>query len=38
VVTIAGFVASAFSSLRFRQSLTVYEMTLPYTESDLDAK
>jgi ABC-type lipoprotein release transport system permease subunit len=35
VVTVAGFVAAAFSSLRFRQSLIVYEMTLPYLESDL---
>ena len=35
VVTLAGFLAAAFSSLRFRQSLEVYEMTLPYLESDL---
>ena len=35
VVTVAGFGAAAFSSLRFRQSLVVYEMTLPYLESDL---
>ena len=34
VVTVAGFVAAAFSSLRFRQPLIVYEMTLPYLESD----
>jgi ABC-type lipoprotein release transport system permease subunit len=36
LVTVAGFVAAAFSSLRFRQPLTVYEMTLPFMESDLD--
>lgn len=35
VVTAAGFLAAAFSSLRFRQALTVYEMTLPYLEADL---
>jgi len=35
VVTMAGFLAAAFSSLRFRQPLIVYEMTLPYLESDL---
>ena len=35
VVTLAGFLAAALSSLRFRQSLGVYEMTLPYLESDL---
>ena len=34
VVTAAGFAAAAFSSLRFTQPLTVYEMTLPYLESD----
>ena len=35
VVTVAGFAAAVFSSLRFRQPLRVYEMTLPYLESDL---
>jgi ABC-type lipoprotein release transport system permease subunit len=35
VVTLAGFVAAAFASLRFRPSLLVYEMTLPYLESNL---
>jgi ABC-type lipoprotein release transport system permease subunit len=35
VVTVAGFAAAVFASLRFRQSLGVYEMTLPYMESDL---
>ena len=35
VVTAAGFIAAAFSSLRFRQALGVYELTLPYLESDL---
>jgi ABC-type antimicrobial peptide transport system permease subunit len=35
VVTAAGFIAAALSSLRFRESLVVYEMTLPYLESDL---
>jgi len=35
VVTVAGFIAAAFASLRFRPSLLVYEMTLPYLESDL---
>jgi ABC-type lipoprotein release transport system permease subunit len=34
VVTVAGFAAAALSSLRFRQPLIVYEMTLPYLESD----
>ena len=34
VVTVASFAAAAFSSLRFRQPLMVYEMTLPYLESD----
>jgi len=34
VVTVAGFVAAALSSLRFRQPLIVYEMTLPFLESD----
>ena len=33
VVTAAGFVAAAFSSLRFRQPLVVHQMTLPYLES-----
>ncbi len=33
VVTVASFVAAALSSLRFRQPLMVYEMTLPYLES-----
>ncbi len=35
VVTVAGFAAAASSSLRFRQPLVVYAMTLPYLESDL---
>jgi ABC-type lipoprotein release transport system permease subunit len=35
VVTAAGFIAASFSSLRFRQPMVVYEMTLPYLESDL---
>jgi ABC-type lipoprotein release transport system permease subunit len=35
VITVAGFVAAALSSLRFRPSLLVYAMTLPYLESDL---
>jgi ABC-type lipoprotein release transport system permease subunit len=34
VVTGAGFAAAALSSLRFRQPLIVYEMTLPYLESE----
>jgi len=34
VVTVTGFAAAAFSSLRFTQPLTVYAMTLPYQESD----
>jgi ABC-type lipoprotein release transport system permease subunit len=33
VVTAAGFLAAALSSLRFRQPLVVYQMTLPYVES-----
>jgi ABC-type lipoprotein release transport system permease subunit len=35
VVTVSALVAAAFSSLRFRQPLTVHAMTLPYLESDL---
>ena len=35
VVTVAGFIAAAFSSLRFRQALGVYDLTLPYLEADL---
>jgi ABC-type lipoprotein release transport system permease subunit len=35
VVTVAGFIAAAFSSMRFRQALVVYELTLPYLESGL---
>jgi ABC-type lipoprotein release transport system permease subunit len=35
VVTLAGFGAAAASSLRFRQTLAVYEMTLPYLETDI---
>jgi MacB-like periplasmic core domain/FtsX-like permease family len=33
-VTLAGFAAASFSSLRFRQPLVVYEMTLPYLEAE----
>jgi len=35
MVTLASFAAAAISSLRFRQPLIVYEMTIPYLESDL---
>jgi ABC-type lipoprotein release transport system permease subunit len=35
VVTAAGFAAAVFASLRFRRSLEVYAMTIPYLESDL---
>jgi len=34
VVTAVGFGAAAFSSLRFRQHLVLYSMTIPYLESD----
>ncbi len=33
-VTAAGLVAAAFSSLRFMRSWNVYQMTLPFVESD----